>query len=398
VDAGPERRLLDELRFVHQAMVAAVVAGEGMTRVAELAAEAAGAPVAVLVPGLAAVLADGVSEVSIEDPALERWASDLARGVPTSVPPEVVDAVPVRLGEQVVAIVALLPCERAPRTDAAEFLHAAAAAMLMELAIQSAKRELERKLRGSLLEELRSGRPLDGATIVRRAARLGCDLSGGAAILCAEGEMPRRILATIAAAHPGVLVEHLEGSAPDATPRVYAALPPAGAGGGPQATLASARRLAERLRGQARVGVSSFHADPAELGAAVQEAELMLAALRHADLDLAGEIGGRTYKLLFRLLASHPEEVWSFHEATIAPVVRYEAQHGTELRHTLQAYLEANCNMSATATAIFAHRHTVAYRLERVRELTGLDPLRSEDRERLALGLKIDRLVVPGSD
>jgi len=44
--------------------------------------------------------------------------------------------------------------------------------------------------------------------------------------------------------------------------------------------------------------------------------------------------------------------------------------------------------MNATASAIYAHRHTVAYRLERVKELTGLDPLLSEDRERLGLGLK----------
>ena len=49
--------------------------------------------------------------------------------------------------------------------------------------------------------------------------------------------------------------------------------------------------------------------------------------------------------------------------------------------------------MNATARAIYAHRHTVAYRLERVRELTGLDPAATEDRERLGLGLKALRIV-----
>ena len=49
--------------------------------------------------------------------------------------------------------------------------------------------------------------------------------------------------------------------------------------------------------------------------------------------------------------------------------------------------------MNATARAIYAHRHTVAYRLERVKELTGLDPAASEDRERLGLGLKALRIV-----
>jgi DNA-binding PucR family transcriptional regulator len=95
------------------------------------------------------------------------------------------------------------------------------------------------------------------------------------------------------------------------------------------------------------------------------------------------------------MLASHPEEVRTFYEITIGPVVRYDDQYRTDLLHTLQAYLEANCNMNATAAAIFAHRHTVAYRLERVRELTGLDPMLSEHRERLGLGIKIHRIIAP---
>jgi sugar diacid utilization regulator len=49
--------------------------------------------------------------------------------------------------------------------------------------------------------------------------------------------------------------------------------------------------------------------------------------------------------------------------------------------------------MNATASAIYAHRHTVAYRLERIRELSGLDPARLEEREQLSLGLKIHRLI-----
>ena len=34
-------------------------------------------------------------------------------------------------------------------------------------------------------------------------------------------------------------------------------------------------------------------------------------------------------------------------------------------------------------------------RLERIRELTGLDPMSSEDRERLGLGLKAYRIIAP---
>ena len=110
----------------------------------------------------------------------------------------------------------------------------------------------------------------------------------------------------------------------------------------------------------------------------------MLDVLRQSRRRRSTEdIGTGTYRLLFRVLASHPEEVRSFYEDTVAPIVRYDDQYRTDLVGTLEAYLEQNCNMNATAAAIYAHRHTVAYRLERVKELTGLDPMLSEDRERL---------------
>jgi DNA-binding PucR family transcriptional regulator len=180
--------------------------------------------------------------------------------------------------------------------------------------------------------------------------------------------------------------------------RVYAILPATGGDGAPEATLERGRRLAERLRQHGTVGLSSFYADPAEFGRAIQEAELVLDVLRRSD-GMGGammeDIGTGTYRLLFRVLASHPEEVRSFYEDTVAPIVKYDDQYATDLVGTLEAYLEQNCNMNATAAAIYAHRHTVAYRLDRVKELTGLDPMQSEDRERLGLGLKAYRIIAP---
>jgi DNA-binding PucR family transcriptional regulator len=73
--------------------------------------------------------------------------------------------------------------------------------------------------------------------------------------------------------------------------------------------------------------------------------------------------------------------------------VRYDDRYGTDLVPTLGSYLDHNCNMNATAAAVFAHRHTIAYRLDRVRELTGLDPAQAEHRERLGLGLKAHRIL-----
>ena len=213
-------------------------------------------------------------------------------------------------------------------------------------------------------------------------------------MLCAElkTDRPRHVVALIAGEYAGALAQHMED-------RVYAVLPATGGDGAPEETLQRARRLAERLRQHGTVGLSSFYADPGEFARAIQEAELVLDVLRQSgaggrDAHL-NEIGTGTYRLLFRVLASHPEEVRSFYEDTVAPIVRYDDQYRTDLVGTVESYLEQNCNMNATAAAIYAHRHTVAYRLERVKELTGLDPMLSEDRERLGLGLKAYRIIAP---
>jgi sugar diacid utilization regulator len=392
-----QQALLARLRAVNAAMLEAVLAGDGLERVAELAAVAAGGPVALHIPRLTADLHGGESPPSEDSRWLKQWVAERVRGCSEAVPEAVLVEVPVRFRQEIVGVVALLRGDKPPGAGAVEFLHLAAGAAVMALAIEEAKEETEQALRGSFLEELRSRQNLDGADLVRRASRLGCDLSRGAVILCAEltTDRPRLTVATIAEEHDGALAQQLHGFGTDAPARVYAALPATVGDGSAAATLASARRIAARLERHAIVGLSSFHADPDELDCATQEAELMLEVLHQSGMPITDEIRGGTYPLLFRMVASHPDEVRSFYEVTIAPIVRFDDQYRGDLLHTLQAYLDANCNMNATASAIFAHRHTVAYRLERVHELTGLDPMRSEHRERLGLGLKIHRIIAP---
>ena len=388
-EAGPlgaAAPLVERLRRVHLEMVEAVLGGEGLGRVAELAAAAAGAPVAVVVPRLDEAVAAPTPVKRID--ALRRYVVDKLRDRPVRVPDGIVAEVPIASGDEVIGAVLLL--DAAADAAAPEFLHLAAVASLTEVAIAEARDEVEQNLRGSLLEELRT-RPdaVDAREIVRRAGRLGCDLSHGGVALCAKltSDRPRHVVALITGEYGGALAQHMEG-------RVYALLPSVQEGS-PLETQDAARRLAGRLERYGAVGLSSFYSEPADLPRGLQEAELVVDVLEQSDGAITEDIGTGTYRLLFRVLASHPEEVRSFFEDTVAPLVRYDDQYGTDLVGTLDAYLENNCNMNATAAMIYANRHTVAYRLDRVRELTGLDPVRSEDRERLGLGLKAYRIIAP---
>jgi DNA-binding PucR family transcriptional regulator len=60
---------------------------------------------------------------------------------------------------------------------------------------------------------------------------------------------------------------------------------------------------------------------------------------------------------------------------------------------TIEAYLENDGNVAATAKQLFTHRHTIRYRLERARELCGHDVSVTEGREKLGLGLKAMRVL-----
>ena len=385
--------LVERLRGVHLAMVDAVLGGDGLGRVAELAAAAAGGAVAIVVPRHDIAVAHPPQSVAADALGeLRRYVADRGRDRPARVPEGLTAEAPIASGGEFLGVVALFgmggPGAGAP--DAREFLHLAAVASMTDVAVEQAREEVEQNVRGSFLEDLRSRPEIDPADTVRRAARLGCDLTRGAVVLCAEltTDRPRHVVATVAGDLPGALAQHLDG-------RVYALLPAAGGDGAPEATLEAARRLATRLQRHGVVGLSSFYADPGELPRAIQEAELVLDVLRQSDAPIAQDIGTGTYRLLFRVLASHPEEVRSFYDDTVAPLVRYDDQYRTDLVGTLESYLDQNCNMNATASAIYAHRHTVAYRLDRVKELTGLDPMQSEDRERLGLGLKAYRIIAP---
>jgi hypothetical protein len=361
------------LRTVHMDMVAAVVAGEGLGRVCNLAADAIKAPVAVIVPRLGAYVG---GDTDLDAGPLEAYVG--GRG---AAPADVSLEVPIESGGETVGAAIALG-EVGP--EAPDLLHAVSVAVLTELAMVDARLEVEENLRGSFLEQLRAG-GLDG-DVVRRAARFGCDLERGAVALCAEpaGERVRHLIALVVDEVPGGLAQLADDG------RVYGLIPPSAS----TEALTLAGRVAARLRPHGSVGLSSYYSDPRALGRALDEAALVLDVTR---LGGTGDVGDGTYRLLFRVLASHPEEVRSFYDDTIAPLTRYDEQYGSDLVATLEAWFAHDCSTVATAGAIFVHRHTVAYRLERVKELSGLDPLKSEDRERLGLGLKAGRVIAPSS-
>jgi sugar diacid utilization regulator len=248
--------------------------------------------------------------------------------------------------------------------------------------------------------------PATREDILARAREVSIELHDGASVI-------------VARAHPQVPTEEgwrararavAERGARAAAPRAIAALSEREGAGGVEILLlvpGSDEQLAARagdgvlremqsaLSGYTfAVGRSRLAGDPADLRRAGGEA-LLAANVAEGEAQegvLAFEQTG-AYRLLLGSMTENPAELQRFYSETVEPLVAYDEQYETELLQTLERFLEADGNVAGTAQRLFTHRHTVYYRLERVRELTGLDVSSSDGREKLSLGLKAMRVL-----
>jgi sugar diacid utilization regulator len=131
--------------------------------------------------------------------------------------------------------------------------------------------------------------------------------------------------------------------------------------------------LTELGGGLCRLGVGSLCSKPSELPRSLREAQL---ALRLQQTLLSGTAACEYSKLgVFRMLAAIPNlsEVDSFVREWLGVLIDYDKAKHAELVKTLTQYLEHGGNYDATALKLSVHRSTLKYRLQRIRELTGLE-------------------------
>ncbi|MCW3065422.1 MAG: putative transcriptional regulator, PucR family, partial [Solirubrobacterales bacterium] len=250
---------------------------------------------------------------------------------------------------------------------------------------------------------------LDGAIedpgdLVARGKQLGVDLTHGATVLVARGHpnastsadwRERMVLVAERAARavsPGTVVAPAED--PSEMVLLVPELDEAGETGR-RAAIAVMRELEASLPAfRFALGRSRAARGPAELHRAGYEA-LLAANVVEGDEEhtmLSSEETG-AYRLLLSVMMEDVAELQRFYAETVEPLVAYDDQYETDFVGTLEAFLDCDANVNATAARLFTHRHTVKYRFDRVRDLTGLDVRMSDGRERLSLGLKAMRVL-----
>jgi sugar diacid utilization regulator len=238
-------------------------------------------------------------------------------------------------------------------------------------------------VRGDLLRDLLTGADRDPANVRERARFLGADLDQAHAVVVAEPDGDRDRAAQ-AAAH---LAASCHGFSTVHHSRVVVILPGLAPG-------EAARKVTDRLTHALGTAPTTGAAGPATgvpaIVAAHAEASRVLEGLR--ALGRTGEAAESGELGFVGLLLGDRRDVAPFVESVLGPVLEYDAQRGTALVETLEAYFRNGRNLARTRADLHVHVNTVTQRLDRVGRLLGEHWQEPESQLEIQLALRLNRL------
>ena len=250
-----------------------------------------------------------------------------------------------------------------------------------------------RRVRDDLVEGLLLGRGRDHADASRWAAHLGYDPARDHNVMAIAFDLPASPQADAAAQRQRIWesIEHFIGTrAPDAiisareSEVVVVTTAPdgppqngpsqnSGAQGARQLAAACLARLAELFPAvKVVIGIGGTCRDPGEIARSYAQAQRTTQTLqrlgRSGAVSAFGDLG------ILRLLLQVPElaELRSFAADVLGKLSMHEHEHKSEYLTTLACYFRENNSPQRASRILHVHPNTVAYRVKRIEEITGL--------------------------
>ena len=296
----------------------------------------------------------------------------------TQIDGAIVEGSVIRMGDEVEAVVVVVGTTSL-RDHERLLLEQAVTGVSLELARGLSVRDSHRARVDDLLEEIAENR-ISQRALSSQLTRLGFEQGQPYRVLClqtVDGAVNLRGLSSLVedalvAAH-AVVGRHGD--------CVYCVVQP------PTGEHAEQIATGVRARGWngVRIGRSREKADVDSLDAALRESATAARSAPPggiADVDRLG-LGGLIAGL------GGDDAAMAFVAQVLGPVLEHDEREGSQLADTLRAYLRHGCRPGPAAAELSVHRHTLAYRLERVTALTGRDLREGDAIIELGLALQL---------
>jgi len=279
----------------------------------------------------------------------------------------------------------LLHCERElDESDQRTFERAALVTALL-LLLRRSVTETESRIKGELLADLLDEPLRDVANLRERARRVGADLDTRHTVVVARTDSGARSRLVTAASF---LAGKLRGLATEQQGTVVLLVPMEDPG-------EAARKVVAELSGAVSApvtaGASAVIEQPEQVAAARREAMRCMETLE--ALGRVGEGASAAELGFLGVLLGDRRDVMPFVRRTIGPLLDYDAERGTDLVGTLEAYFANDRNLARSREALHIHVNTVTQRLERISALLGDDWARHDRSLEIQLALRLHRIA-----
>lgn len=139
------------------------------------------------------------------------------------------------------------------------------------------------------------------------------------------------------------------------------------------------------------IGVSDLHYNLGELNDAINES---------IYAEKTGEASGRSFNEfndigIYMILFPYINDLWinKFYNKIIQPIKIYDEKYNTQLFDTAVKYVENDGKIVETSEALFLHKNTVRYRINKIKELLHMENHEGSFYEQLSISIKLYNII-----
>ncbi len=142
-----------------------------------------------------------------------------------------------------------------------------------------------------------------------------------------------------------------------------------------------------------KIGISRGCSNPMAMPEPFRDARIALAVARHGSGKRVVAFHDAGIAGLLMSMREGPD-FQSFIREKLGRLLLEKNPQRDVLLNTLHVFFKTNCSQQATAQELRTHQKTIAYRLDKVSRITGIDLSSHEDRVLLYLALKMNELIM----